>query len=154
MNLKKTQRLYFIINSINIMAKKEFSKFFVASLKRTAQNVSALVREKQKLIEKMKEADDKLHIIQKQIDSYDAPIREATGGYGVEDLIFRTVEITDKTDKDGKPVKVTKWNLKYPETIIPVEESEIINSEKEEEEETIQHIGNPIEASMHDPAEF
>lgn len=151
MNLKKTQRLYFIINNINIMAKKEFSKFFVASLKRTAQNVSALVREKQKLIEKMKEADDKLHIIQKQIDSYDAPIREATGGYGVEDLIFRTVEITDKTDKDGKPVKVTKWNLKYPETIIPVEEPEIINSERKEEE-TIQHIGNPIEASMHDPA--
>lgn len=136
------------------MAKKEFSKFFVASLKRTAQNVSALVREKQKLIEKMKEADDKLHIIQKQIDSYDAPIREATGGYGVEDLIFRTVEITDKTDKDGKPVKVTKWNLKYPETIIPVEEPEIINSEKKEEEETAQYIGNPIEASMHDPAEF
>lgn len=136
------------------MAKKEFSKFFVASLKRTAQNVSALVREKQKLIEKMKEADDKLHIIQKQIDSYDAPIREATGGYGVEDLIVRTVEITDKTDKDGKPVKVTKWNLKYPETIIPVEEPEIINSEKKEEEETAQYIGNPIEASMHDPAEF
>ena len=136
------------------MAKKEFSKFFVASLKRTAQNVSALVREKQKLIEKMKEADDKLHIIQKQIDSYDAPIREATGGYGVEDLIVRTVEITDKTDKDGKLVKVTKWNLKYPETIIPVEEPEIINSERKEEEETIQHIGNPIEASMHDPAEF
>ena len=31
------------------MAKKEFSKFFIASLKRTAQNVSPLVRRKQKL---------------------------------------------------------------------------------------------------------
>ena len=27
------------------------------------------------------------------------------------------------SDKDGKPVKVTKWNLKYPETIVPVEEA-------------------------------
>jgi len=105
------------------MAKKEFSKFFVASLKRTAMNVSALVREKQKLAEKMKEASEKLAIIQKQIDSYDAPIKEATGGYGVEDLIVRTVEVTDKIGKDGKPAKTVKWNLKYPDTIVPTEET-------------------------------
>lgn len=99
--------------------KKEFSKFFIASLKRTAMNVSALVREKQKLMEKVEEANERLAILQKQIDSYDAPIKEATGGFGVEDLVVRTVEVTDKVDKDGKPIKVTKWNLKYPETIIP-----------------------------------
>ena len=99
--------------------KKEFSKFFIASLKRTAMNVSALVREKQKLTEKVAEANERLAAIQKLIDSYDAPIKEATGGFGVEDLVVRTVEVTDKVDKDGKPIKVTKWNLKYPETIIP-----------------------------------
>ena len=99
--------------------KKEFSKFFIASLKRTAMNVSALVREKQKLMEKVEEANERLAILQKQIDSYDAPIKEATGGFGVEDLVVRTVEVTDKVDKDGKPIKVTKWNLKYPETIVP-----------------------------------
>ena len=48
--------------------------------------------------------------------------RETTDGYGTEDLVIRTVEVTDKLDKDGKPVKVTKWNLKYPETIVPIEE--------------------------------
>ena len=102
--------------------KKEFSKFFVASLKRTAQNVSPLVRRKQKLQAEIVEREEELKSIQVQLDTYEAPIKEATGGYGTEDLVVRTVEVTDKVDKDGKPIKVTKWNLKYPETIVPVEE--------------------------------
>ncbi len=105
------------------MEKKEFSKFFIASLKRTAQNVSPLVRKKQKLQAEIVEREEELKSIQVQIDAYEAPIKEVTGGYGVEDLVVRTVEVTDKTDKDGKPVKITKWNLRYPETIVPVEEA-------------------------------
>lgn len=104
--------------------KKEFSKFFVASLKRTAQNVSPLVRRKQKLQAEIAEREEELKSIQVQLDSYEAPIKEATGGYGTEDLIVRVVEITDKLDKDGKPIKQTKWNLRYPETIVPVAEEE------------------------------
>lgn len=103
--------------------KKEFSKFFVASLKRTAQNVSPLVRRKQKLQAEIAEREEELKSIQVQLDTYEAPIKEATGGYGTEDLVVRTVEVTDKVDKDGKPIKVTKWNLRYPETIVPVEET-------------------------------
>lgn len=105
------------------MEKKEFSKFFIASLKRTAQNVSPLVRKKQKLQAEIVEREEELKSIQVQIDAYEAPIKEVTGGYGVEDLVVRTVEVTDKTDKDGKPVKITKWNLRYPETIVPAEEA-------------------------------
>lgn len=104
--------------------KKEFSKFFIASLKRTAQNVSPLVRRKQKLQAEIVDREKELESIQKQLETFEAPIKEATGGYSTEDLIVRTVEVTDKTDKDGKPVKSTKWNLKYPDTIIPpVEET-------------------------------
>ena len=105
------------------MAEKEFSKFFIASLKRTAQNVSPLVRRKQKLQAEIAEREEELKSIQIQIDAHEAPIKEATDGYGTEDLVIRTVEVTDKLDKDGKPVKVTKWNLRYPETIVPVEEA-------------------------------
>lgn len=115
------------------MAKKEFSKFFVASLKRTAQNVSPLVRRKQKLQAEIAEREEEMASIQKQLDTYEAPIKEATGGYGTEDLVIRTVEVTDKMDKDGKTVKVTKWNLKYPETIIP-EEEEVVIEENENTE--------------------
>lgn len=115
-----TQHIYIYIN----IMKKEFSKFFVASLKRTAQNVSPLVRRKQKLQAEITEREEELKSIQVQLDTYEAPIKEATGGYGTEDLVVRTVEVTDKVDKDGKPIKVTKWNLKYPETIVPVIEEE------------------------------
>lgn len=104
------------------MEKKEFSKFFVGTLKRTAQNVSPLVIKKQKLLAKKNEIDTELEFIQEQIEQYEAPIKKVTGGYGTEDLIERVVEATDKTDKNGNVVKVTKWNLKYPETIVPVEE--------------------------------
>lgn len=105
------------------MAKKEFTKFFIASLKRTAQNVSPLVRRKQKLQAEIADREEELKSIQVQLDTYEAPIKEATGGYGTEDLVVRTVEATNKLDKDGKPVKVTKWSLKYPETIVPIEEA-------------------------------
>ena len=56
------------------MAKKEFSKFFIASLKRTAQNVSPLVRRKQKLQAEIAEREEELESIQIQIDAHEAPI--------------------------------------------------------------------------------
>ena len=126
------------------MSKKEFSKFFVASLKRTAQNVSPLVRRKQKLQAEIAERQAEIDSIQTQLDGFEAPIKEATGGYTTEDLIERVVEVTSKMDKDGNPVKVTKWNLKYPETIVPVEaeaEAEVATAEPAPaaEEETV-HI--------------
>jgi hypothetical protein len=104
------------------MEKKEFSKFFVGTLKRTAQNVSPLVIKKQKLLAKKNKIDSELEFIQEQIEQYEAPIKKVTGGYGTEDLIERVVEATDKTDKNGNVVKVTKWNLRYPETIVPLPE--------------------------------
>lgn len=130
--------------------KKEFSKFFVASLKRTAQNVSPLVRRKQKLQAEIAKRVEELKSIQVQLNTYEAPIKEATAiygedaegntilikeGYTTEDLVVRTVEVTDKVDKDGKPVRATKWNLRYPETIVPVEETvELANPVNEETE--------------------
>ena len=134
------------------MAKKEFSKFFVASLKRTAQNVSPLVRRKQKLQAEIAEREEEMASIQKQLDTYEAPIKEATGGYGTEDLVIRTVEVTDKMDKDGKPVKVTKWNLKYPETIIPeeVNDTEVPDTEEVPVETTTEVAGPEVSPEFAD----
>lgn len=123
------------------MEKKEFSKFFVGTLKRTAQNVSPLVIKKQKLIAKKNEIDAELEFIQEQIEQYEAPIKKVTGGYGTEDLIERVVEATDKTDKNGNVVKVTKWNLKYPETIVPpTENTEVAQMEAEAPQNEGEHF--------------
>jgi hypothetical protein len=111
------------------MAEKKFDKFFIANLKRTAQMVSPMVREKSKLTESIAEMQEKIAILNDQIDALDSHIRRECN-YGVEELIIREVVDTGKV-KDGKPIKVTKWNLRYPDTIIPpVENSNINNSEE------------------------
>lgn len=101
------------------MAKKEFSKFLIATVKRTAQNVYPLVRQKAKLTKTIEDAKAELESIQIQIDGFEAPIKEATGGYGTEDLVVREVTPTGKLDKNGKELKVTSYRLKYPETLVP-----------------------------------
>ena len=103
---------------------KEFSKFQVATLKRVAQSVSPLVRAKEKLVNQITECEQELKSIQTQIDAFQGPIKEMTGGYTTEDLVVREVSVTDKLDKEGKLVKVTKWVLRYPDTVIPVEQEE------------------------------
>ena len=101
------------------MEEKKFSKFFVASLKRTAQNVYPLVRQRNKLQKQIEEAQEELNSINIQLDAYQAPIKEQTGGYTTDDLISREVIDTGKTDKNGKPVKQTVYKLIYPDTIVP-----------------------------------
>ena len=101
------------------MEEKKFSKFFVASLKRTAQNVYPLVRQRNKLQKQIEEAQEELNSINIQLDAYQTPIKEQTGGYTTDDLISREVIDTGKTDKNGKPVKQTVFKLIYPDTIVP-----------------------------------
>lgn len=101
------------------MEEKKFSKFFVASLKRTAQNVYPLVRQRNKLQKQIEEAQEELNSINVQLDAYQTPIKEQTGGYTTDDLISREVIDTGKTDKNDKPVKQTVYKLIYPDTIVP-----------------------------------
>lgn len=99
---------------------KEFSKFEIATIKRTAQNVASMVIKKNKIkaqLDELQAEYDQLATMQEQ---YEAPIKTMTGGYTTEDLVERVVENTGKVDKEGRPIKQTKYNLKYPETVIPV----------------------------------
>ena len=97
---------------------KKFDKFFVANLKRTAQMVGPMVREKQKLQAEINAREMRIATLNDQIESLDGHIRRETG-YSVEDLVIREVVNTGKFDIAGKPVKVTKWYLRYPDTIVP-----------------------------------
>ena len=116
---------------------KEFSKFEIATIKRTAQSVSSMVIKKNKIkaqIDELQKEYDQLATMQEQ---YEAPIKTMTGGYTTEDLVERVVENTGKTDKDGRPIKLTKYVLKYPNTVIPVEsETEEPVNETDSFEET------------------
>lgn len=100
------------------MANKEFTKFELARMKRTAQNVDGFLKQKNKLEAKKAEIDAQLKIINEQIELTDAPTVAMTG-YHTEDIIKKVVTPTDQVDKNGNIIKKTTFEFIYPDTIIP-----------------------------------
>lgn len=114
----------------------EFNKFTKAQIKRTAMNVWPMVNKRNKLQEKIEEMQNEINALQVSIDANEAAIKNLTG-YSTEDLVVRTVVDTGKVDKKGQPIKITKYDLKYPETVVPVKEPSIPFEESEEQAETV-----------------
>lgn len=98
---------------------KELSKFEIAAIKRTAQNVNSMVTKKTKLKEKINALQAEYDQLEEAQEQFEAPIRKMTDGYGTEDLVEKVIEDTGKLDKSGKPIKLAKYILRYPDTIIP-----------------------------------
>lgn len=126
------------------MEQKEFSKFQIAQLKRTAQNVEQSVKRKNKLEKQIIELSQEYKQAKEEIDAWQAPIKAVFHGHTTEELVESVTTDTGKVDKNGKPIKVTKFVLKYPDTIIPpvVEDAETDNTV---EENTNENINNPFE---------
>ena len=125
---------------------KKFSKFEIATIKRTAQSVNPMVSKKAKLkeqIDALQTEYDQLNTMQEQ---YEASIKTMTGGYGTEDLVDKVIETTSAVDKNGKPIKVTKYVLKYPETVIPVAAEEIEGMTASEVDDTavVEEVENDV----------
>lgn len=100
------------------MTKKEFTKFELARLKRTAQNVEGFLKQKNKLEEKKTKIEEELSIINQQIELTDAPTVAMTG-YHTVDIIKKVVTPTDQVDKNGNIIKKVTFEFIYPDTIIP-----------------------------------
>ena len=100
------------------MTKKEFTKFELARMKRTAQNVEGFLKQKNKLEEKKAKIEEELAIINQQIELTDAPTVAMTG-YHTEDMIKKIVTPTDQVDKNGNIIKKVTFEFIYPDTIIP-----------------------------------
>lgn len=114
------------------MAKKEFTKFELARMKRTAQNVEGFLKQKNKLEEKKAKIEEELAVINQQIELTDAPTVAMTG-YHTEDIIKKVVTPTDQVDKNGNIIKKTTFEFIYPDTIVPpVTEEELpVNPDEE-----------------------
>ena len=98
----------------------------LAQIKRIAQNVDSDYQKVYKLNEKIAELTKERDSLQQGIDEQEAPVIRKTGGYKSTDIYVKTItpafntDGTPKTDKEGRQLKVTKWTLRNPETIIPV----------------------------------
>ena len=83
-----------------------------ASVKRVAQNVNPLVVKKNKIAAKIDELNAEYNALTEEIEGHEMGVKALTGGLTSEDLVVKKVEDTGKVDKDGKPIKVTKYEPK------------------------------------------
>lgn len=100
---------------------KTFSTREIAQLKRTAQNVAPMVAKREKLYTKVKELYKEMEVLDAQIDAWESGTKIMTGGYTTSDLVSRVVK--EVTADDGKVTKTVSFVLKYPDTVLPPEET-------------------------------
>ena len=70
---------------------KKFTKFELARMKRTAQNLNQYLTKKHKLVAKQMEIEAELAELNQLIELTDAPTKAMTGGFGTEDIIKKVV---------------------------------------------------------------
>ena len=131
---------------------KEITTRQMAMIKRIAMNVNPLVVKKNKLISKINELTTEIAEINDAIEGNEMGIKTITGGLSSEVLITKTVTDSGKVDKNGNPIKITKYepNTEYVQwnedkkvyTIIEdkepvVEEDNTENSTEDNTEETV-----------------
>lgn len=126
------------------MSEKKFTKFELARMKRTAQNVDQYITKKNKLVAKITELQAEVGGLNSLIELTDAPTKAMTGGYGTEDIIKKVVTPTDKLDKNGNVIKNTSYEFLYPETIIPVAVATEDAEEVAEEIEVVKTTGYTV----------
>ena len=86
-----------------------------ATVKRTAMNVYPLVDQINKKRAEINKLYAEIEDLNHQVTSWEGGIIAMTGGYTSSDLVIKTVAIatnedgSTKLDKNGKPVKITKW---------------------------------------------
>lgn len=88
---------------------KELTVRQMASIKRVAQNVNPLVTKKNKIISKLNELREEYDSVCNEINGHEMGVISLTGGFTSEYLVEKRIEDTGKIDKEGKPVKVTKY---------------------------------------------
>lgn len=135
------------------MEKKEFSTKTLAAIKRIAMNVDAAINKKNKLEEKKAAIEAELAELYEEIALMEAPVKKMTGGYGVEDIIVKTVTPNGKLDAKGNMQKTTKYEFKYPETIIPPFQPEALQEGETVDEAPVEETETPATEAPYNPIE-
>lgn len=102
-----------------------------AGVKRIAQNVNPLVVKKNKIAAKIDELNAEYNALTEEIEGHEMGVKALTGGLTSEDLVVKKVEDTGKVDKEGRPIKVTKYEPK-PGVVVFNEEANVYEIHIEE----------------------
>lgn len=119
-----------------------------ATIKRVAQNVNPLVVKKNKIAAKINELNAEYNALTEEIEGHEMGIKALTGGFISEDLVVKKVEDTGKVDKEGKPIKVTKYEPKEGVVVFNEEANvyEIHTEEPEVEEVAFEEVDDTEKA--------
>lgn len=66
---------------------KEFSRFELAAIKRTAANVKSYKKKMAKLMLKKQELDNEINALQASIDLYEDPVKKLSGGFTTDQIL-------------------------------------------------------------------
>lgn len=126
------------------MSEKILNARELAQVKRIAQNVDADYQKVCKLEEKIAEFTKERDELQQGIDEQEAPVVRKTG-FKSTDIYTKVIvpqmneDGTAKVDKNSRPIKVTKYVLRYGDSILPPANiSEKPAEESSEEPATLQ----------------
>ena len=81
---------------------KKLSRFEVAQIKRTAQNVKMMRSKSKRLTEKRDALNTELDMLNQSIEAFETPIRIITGGLSSEEYLGETVEEPLPTPEEFK----------------------------------------------------
>ena len=73
------------------------------------------VKYDEKVAKLMNEAED----LRKTIEMYEYPVQAMTGGYTTQDIFVKEVVTNDKVAADGRTIRKSVYNLRFPDTIVP-----------------------------------
>ena len=103
------------------MENKNFTQKQIANWRRIAMNVNSDVIKRDKIQSKIDELKIELDTLNNMIDMQEYPVKMATGGYTTSDIFVKNVVTTDKVDANGRAIKKTTYDLRWPETVLPSE---------------------------------
>ena len=101
------------------MENKNFTQKQIANWRRIAMNVNSDVIKRDKLQQKINEMNEELAQLNEIIEMQEYPVKMATGGYTTSDIFVKNVITTDKVDANGRALKKTTYDLRWPESVLP-----------------------------------
>ncbi len=101
------------------MENKNFTQKQIANWRRIAMNVNSDVIKRDKIQSKIDELKNELETLNNMIDMQEYPVKMATGGYTTSDIFVKNVVTTDKVDANGRAIKKTTYDLRFPDSVLP-----------------------------------
>lgn len=88
---------------------RELTRNEMAIVKRTAKNTKQLRDKRDRIIAKQQELEAQLVGINNQIELFEQPIKQLTGGYTSEEVLNGTMEVLEESCQSGTESENT-WN--------------------------------------------